>query len=68
VAERRTMPASCIDPNAWDDLIDLDENGEDLTSWEANFVDSLMKQLRAGHRCSDLQRSTLERIREQRLP
>lgn len=43
----------------------LDEMEVDVTSWEAGFLDSIMKQLRAGRALSQKQIETLNRMSDQ---
>lgn len=62
-----SRPASVVDIDGWNDLVELDEHGEGLTTWEADFVESLMQQLRAGKTLTEKQRARLDQITEERL-
>jgi len=48
-------------------LKELDDNGEQLSSWEIEFVESMTKQLRLGRGLSVAQRGKLEQIAEERV-
>ncbi len=61
------IPATVVDKAAWTDLQELDQHGEGLTTWECDYVESLLQQLRAGKTLSDAQRAKLDSIREARL-
>ena len=61
-------PELCVDHEAWNDLQELDEHGRDLTTWECDFIESMLQRLRAGDPLSDKQRAKLASIREERLP
>jgi hypothetical protein len=41
------IPDTVVDKAGWTDLRELDDHGEGLTSWEADFVESITKRLRA---------------------
>jgi len=58
------IPDTVTDKDSWVDLKELDEHGQDLTQWEADFVESLHGWLRAGKTLTERQRATLDRIRE----
>ncbi|MBL8756315.1 MAG: hypothetical protein JNK15_23675 [Planctomycetes bacterium] len=60
-------PESVVDVDAWDDLQELDQHGHGLTTWESDWIESVLQQLRAGRRLTDKQRAKLESIREERL-
>lgn len=62
-----TIPTTVIDRDAWVDLQELDEYGVGLTTWECDFIESLLQQLRAGRMITDKQRQKLDAIREERL-
>lgn len=61
------VPHGVADVDNWHLLKHLDEHGEDLTTWEADFVESLMKQLKAGHYLTNKQKTTMDNISESRL-
>lgn len=61
------IPATVCDKAAWVDLRELDDHGDGLTEWETEFLDALIKRVRAGAILTDRQRETLARIREDRL-
>ncbi len=46
---------------------DIDENGVYVTGWEANFLDSVMKQLDEGRALTTRQGQILEQIQERRV-
>lgn len=46
----------------------IDEHGENLTSWECDFLDSVLKTLRTGCPMTERQRVVFDRIEEERLP
>lgn len=57
--------ASCDEGEHIENMIDfLEHMDHDLTSWEAEFLDSIMKQRRAGGSLSPNQRAKLEEIWE----
>lgn len=60
-------PSGVADVAAWDDLQQLDENGDNLTPWEIEFVESLTKQLKAGRWASPKQSETLHDIMAKRI-
>jgi len=62
-----SRPTSVVDIDGWNDLVELDEHGEGLTTWEVDFVESLMQQLRAGKTLTEKQRTRLDQIAEERL-
>ncbi len=62
-----TIPIGVVDKASWTDLKELDEHGENLTTWEADFIESLLGQLRAGRMLTEKQREKLDAIREERL-
>lgn len=64
---QNTIPAGVVDRDAWTDLKELDEHGENLTQWEIDFVEQLHGWLRVGRRLTEKQRATLDRIRSERL-
>lgn len=43
-----TIPQTVKDKEAWIDLKELDEHGENLSQWEIDFVESLHGWLKAG--------------------
>ena len=45
-----------------EELVDLDPEQYTLTDWEAEFVDSVEKQVRAGRSLSPKQESVISRI------
>lgn len=46
-----SRPTSVVDIDGWNDLVELDEHGEGLTTWEVDFVESLVReQVRRGMR------------------
>lgn len=59
--------ASCDpDEESVKDMIDfLEHMDHDVSSWEAEFLDSIMKQRRAGQSLSPNQRAKLEEIWEE---
>ena len=61
------IPATVVDKAAWADLQELDQHGEGLTTWECDYIESLLQQLRAGRTLTDKQRAKLDSIREERL-
>lgn len=61
------IPSVVVDKSSWVDLQELDEHGESLTTWECDYIESLLQQLRAGRMLSDKQRAKLASIREERL-
>jgi hypothetical protein len=62
-----TIPDGVRDRAGWVDLKEVDEHGEGLTQFEIDFVESLHGWLLSGMDLTDKQRSTLERIRAERL-
>lgn len=44
----------------------IDEHGKGVTSWEASFLDSVLKRLDRGDPLSEKQRKVLDRIYEDR--
>lgn len=62
-----TIPSVVVDKASWVDVKELDEHGEGLTTWECDYIESLLQQLRAGRMLSDKQRAKLTSIREERL-
>lgn len=61
------IPPTVVDKAGWTDLQELDQHGEDLTTWECDLIESLLQQLRAGRMLTDKQRAKLDSIREERL-
>lgn len=47
-------------------LDEIDDNGEDLTDWEANFVDKQLKRTDDGVMLSSKEISILQQIRDDR--
>jgi len=64
---KKEMPPTVKDSASWVDLEELDANGNGLTEWEINFVESLTKQLQRGGYLSVKQREILDRIRDEKL-
>lgn len=62
-----SIPDGVVDSASWADVKELDEHGEGLTTWECDYIESLLQQLRAGRWLSDRQREKLRTIREERL-
>lgn len=62
-----TIPATVNDRDAWRTLTEIDRQGEGLTQWEIDFVESLMQQLLTGKMLSDKQNERLRQIAEDRL-
>ena len=62
------VPKTVQDRVAWLEVVELDELGEDLTQWEADFVESLRSQLLLGRVLTKPQSLRLAEIREDRLP
>lgn len=61
------VPNTVKDIDGWSDLKELDEHGKGLTTWEIDFVESLMQQLRQGRFLSEKQQARLKSIRDERL-
>ena len=61
------IPSTVCDKAAWVDLRELDDHGDGLTQFEIDFVDGLMKRVKAGAILTDRQREVLAKIREDRL-
>ena len=61
------IPDTVRDKISWFDVKELDERGEDLSEWEIEFVDSLLKQLKMGRFLTEKQRQRLDEIREEKL-
>lgn len=54
----------------WDDhelLEELDDEGRGLTTWEADFVESLWQRLEVADELTERQREKLEEIADERL-
>ncbi|KKN16091.1 hypothetical protein LCGC14_0979460 [marine sediment metagenome] len=50
------------------DLVDIiEDDGEDLNSWEVNFISDMVDRLSEGKPLSDGQRKKAEQIYEQRV-
>jgi len=47
-------------------LDDIDDNGECLTTWEANFIDDMMKRIDSGKPLTDKQIKTIQQIHDDR--
>lgn len=62
-----SIPDTVVDKASWVDVKELDEHGEGLTTWECDFIESLLQQMRAGRMLSDKQREKLNDIRGERL-
>ncbi len=62
-----TIPPLVKDVASWHDVQLVDRSGEGVTQWEADFLDSLMGQLRAGRYLSTKQRARLDIMLEDRI-
>jgi len=62
------VPKTVQDRVAWLEVVELDDLAEDLTQWEADFVESLRRQLLHGRELTKPQSLRLAEIREDRLP
>lgn len=60
-------PKGVVDKASWEHVTELDNFGENLTDWEKEFLDSLLKQLRNGKFLTDKQFDTLQKIKERRI-
>jgi hypothetical protein len=49
-------------------LSEIHENGVNLTTWEADFVESIVSQRERGRKLSDKQVEILERIYAEKTP
>lgn len=63
----KPIPPGVKDLAGWKDLCRLDEDGDGLSDWEINFVESLMKQLKSGLFLTEKQSEKLFDIMEKRL-
>jgi len=63
----KQVPLTVEDVDSWHELQHLDEHGDDLSEWEIEFVESLMKQLKTGHWLTHKQKEKLHDIMEKRL-
>lgn len=63
----KTLPPEVRDVASWHDVQLLDTQGEDLSTWEADFLESLIGQLRAGRYLSTKQRARLDIMLEEKV-
>lgn len=61
------IPDTVMDVSSWLVLRNVDDNGENLTQWEIDFVESLTARLLEGRSLTDNQRSRLEQLQEERV-
>jgi hypothetical protein len=62
------VPATVKDRATWLLAKELDDLGENLTSWECDFLESLLQDLLLGRHPSEARRRKLDEVRGDRLP
>lgn len=62
------VPETVRDRATWLLAKELDDLGENLTSWECDYLESLIQDLLLGRQPSERRRRKLDEIREDRLP
>lgn len=65
--DETTIPSSVNDKTSYIKIMRLDEEGEGLSSWECEFLDSLMGQVDKGRCLSSKQTETLNKIMMERM-
>lgn len=60
-------PDGVADRDGWDAVQEVDNEGENLTEFEVEFIVSLMKQLHQGRTLSQKQRILVDRIKRERV-